>query len=230
VDDLLLLMEECLGVVAVDVVKALTRSTACPPAARGFWGSLFLGIMVGATAGVPGGGVEKLVMELWRRSAPRSGVMGMSQRGAAAGQRGHGVEADTGLQAAAGGFRGGGAAGNMEAGSDLQEIAGAAAGAATAGAGAAAAGAGAAAARASRGQAAVLERQAGSVWEEQEEEEAGLLNRYSLREFVSGVVVLLRHREMHRGVDGVDCQRLHDQLLQVGREGGRRGEEKRGVT
>ena len=184
VDDLLLLMEECLGVVAVDVVKALTGATNCPDAAKGFWGSLFLGIMLSATAGVPGGAVERLVGTLWERSSPKSGVMGLQRAGA--GPAGVGGLAERGIATAAGGGVGAGEA----------AMAGAAA-------------AGGAAGSSTTAGLIIPQRLEGG------EEEPGPVNRYSLREFVSAVVVLLRYKEMHMGVDGLDCQRLHDQLMQV---------------
>ena len=208
VDGLLLLMEDCLGVVAVDVVKALTGSTDCPDAARGFWGSLFLGLMLSATAGVPGGAVERLVGALWERSSPKIDVMGLQR--AAEGSAEAGGLAVRGIATAAGAGVGAGAAGRRGVG---------AAGEATT-AGVAAAGGPAATADGKAGSATAAGPVIPQVFDGKEE--PGLLNSYSLREFVSAVVVLLWYKEMHMGVDGLDCQRLHDQLLQVkeGKENG----------
>ena len=155
VEQLLVLIEEYLGAAAVDVVKALTGSTACPAAARGFWGSLFLGVMLCATAGVPVDAAQRLVDAVWRRSAAKSGLQ--DTKTAAASE----VPADAASAAAAGGGSSGG------------------------------------------GKFKLLE------------EEEGLLNRYSLREFVSAMVLLLRYREMHLRYDCQDVKQLHDSLLQV---------------
>jgi hypothetical protein len=150
-------MEECLGTRAVAVVKALTESTACPAAARGWWGSLFLGLMLCATAGVPVNGAQKLLEALWRMSAAKSGLQ------------------DTKLAPPA----------------------------------------------AAVGDSAAVEGSGISAGDKDvpwvQEEEEGPLNRYSLREFVSALVLLLRYGEMHRGYDSLDVKQLHDKLLQVKR-------------
>ena len=156
---LLSMMLDHLGAPAVDVIRALLGSSTTPAAAKGFWGALFLGLMVSTTDGVPFRGATGLLEELWVRSRNSSTTAILSHQPTP-------------------GKLGGGPSQQRQAGE--------------------AGGSGPAAAVAPA-------------------PEQGPLNRYSLREFLSAVLVLLRYRELQGNMklDGEAIRELHGEILQV---------------